>query len=671
MLMANITHAQLCWDEHGQPCSVAFDDIYFSKDSGLEESRYVFLAHNALSQRFQQLAQNDVFVIGETGFGSGLNFLCAWQLFASCAPDKGRLHFISVEKFPLTRQDLIKSLALWDGLGTFKEQLINQYEAVHEGFQRFVFDNGRVVLTLLIGDVATQLPKLNASVDAWFLDGFAPAKNPQMWSDDLFKQLVRLSKLGATFATFTSAGFVRRGLQAVGFNVLKAKGFANKREMLHGSFQKIEEPHPFRKARPTIAPWFDRLTSPPFTCRKAIVIGAGVAGASTAASLAQRGWQVIVLERNADIAMGGSGNAQGILYLKLSAHQTLQSRLLVEGFGYTRRLLEQLTRSKQLIEHEDWQNCGVLQLGFDEKEQQRQQQLAEVFSSMLLYPVTQVQASQLAGIEVAHNGLFFPEGGWVKPRHLCRALLTHPNIEVRCYQSVLSIQRINGVWQALQHDKLLAEADIMILANATEAKDFAVTNNLPIKAIRGQTTELPLNYHESKLNTVVCSDGYVSPAKNGKYCIGATFNFHATDLIPNAQEHLENIQMLKTISPQLAHELGVDQLALDNLGARVAYRCTATDYLPIVGPIAERKAFLEDYQVLIKDAKKIPNIPCTWHEGLFLNIAHGSRGLITAPLCGELLANWLENEPFAIEQDLLEACHPNRFYMRELRYFRK
>lgn len=668
--MTKMKHAELCWDEHGQPCSIAFDDIYFSKESGIEESHYVFLEHNNLAQRFQQLEKNDSFVIGETGFGSGLNFLCAWQLFLACSPSNGRLHFISVEKFPLTRQDLQRSLVLWDALGDVREELVTQYEAVHEGFQRFVFANGRVTLTLLVGDVAEQLPKLNARVDAWFLDGFSPSKNPAMWDEHLFKQLARLSKPQATFATFTSAGFVRRALQDAGFIVVKTKGFGNKREMLYGYFQKIEEQHPYRRAKPAIAPWFDRLSTKLFNHRRAIVVGAGIAGASTAFSLAKRGWHVIVLERNADIAMEASGNAQGILYLKLSAHQTLQSRLLVEGFGFTRRLLANLTKNKQLVENVDWQNCGVLQLAFDEKEQHRQLQLAEAFSSTLLYPVIQEQASTLASIQVMHNGLFFPEGGWVKPRYLCRALLTHPNIEVRCYQSVLAIHRSEETWQAMQYDKLLAEADIMILANSTEAKNFVMTSTLPIKAIRGQTTELPMT-NAAQLNTVICSDGYVSPQSDGKYCVGATFNFHATDLDLNIEEHVQNINTLKSMSPALADDLGINELALDSLEGKVAYRCTATDYLPIIGPIANRETFLNDYQVLIKDSKKIPNTPCTWHDGLFLNIAHGSRGLITAPLCGELLANWIENEPFAIEQDLLEACHPNRFYMRELKYFRK
>ncbi|UYZ84261.1 bifunctional tRNA (5-methylaminomethyl-2-thiouridine)(34)-methyltransferase MnmD/FAD-dependent 5-carboxymethylaminomethyl-2-thiouridine(34) oxidoreductase MnmC [Entomomonas sp. E2T0] len=667
--MTKTTYAKLTWDEQGQPVSTEFDDIYFSKTSGLDETYYVFLKHNNLLERFRNLKNNNCFVIGETGFGSGLNFLSAWQLFEEVAPHHARLHYISVEKYPLTIQDLGQALSLWDDLAKFSKELINQYVAIHEGYQNFIFANGRVALTLLVGDVHEQLPKLNAKVDAWFLDGFSPAKNPQMWTDDLFKQLARLSKINTTLATFTSAGFVRRGLQEAGFVVAKDKGFANKREMLYGHFQGVIESRPNR--RNITPPWYSRLAETNFANRTAIVIGAGVAGASSAASLAARGWQVTVLERNHDIALEGSGNAQGILYLKLSAHQTLQSRLLIEGFGYTRRLLESLTNQGKLTKNEDWQDCGVLQLAFDDKEQKRQQQLAEAFSSSLLYPVDQQQANQLAGLTVNNNGLFFPEGCWVKPRKLCQALLDHPNIKVLCNQNVVSLDYQVTHWNVLSGENTLATADIVVLAGAADTKQFMMTNKLPIKAIRGQTTELPVTDSSQALSTIVCSDGYISPARDSKHCLGATFNFHAADLALSNKEHRENIQTLKTISLDLGDRLQVDHLDINSLEGRAAYRCTATDYLPLVGPIADRDTFLHDYQVLIKDSKKTPNIPCHWIRGLFLNVAHGSRGLITAPLCGEMLASWMENEPFPIEQDLMEACHPNRFYIRELKYFRR
>lgn len=663
--MTKINYASLSWDEQGQPFSELFEDIYFSKASGLDETEYVFLKHNQLLERFTQIQKHAIFVVGETGFGSGLNFLSTWRLFKRSAPTGARLHFISVEKHPLSKSNLAKALSLWHELADFSRDLLNQYVGIHEGYQRFLFENGQVVLTLMVGDAHEQLSQLNTQVDAWFLDGFSPAKNPQMWTDDLFKQLARLSKNNTTLATYTSAGFVRRGLVDAGFSIEKSDGFANKREMLYGHFIA-----PIL-SKSIIPPWYQRLDKPAFLQRIAIVVGAGAAGASTAASLAMRGWQVHVLEKKEEVARAGSGNAQGIMYLKLSAHQTLQSRLLIEGFGYTRRLLETLNAQGQLIKGKDWDDCGILQLAFDEKEQKRQQQLAAAFSPSLLYPVSQTQASEIAGLQVNHEGLFFPEGGWIKPRRLCQELLKHPNITVSCYQGVIQLSYSEKRWKAIGNKGLLAEADVVILATSQETKQFSDVEKLPIKAIRGQTTELPSTNLSESLSAVICSDGYISPARDHKHCLGATFNFHAADLVLSSKEHADNIATLKTISMDLANKLEVDDLALDQLAGRAAYRCTATDYLPVVGPVANRVNFLEDYKILIKDAKKIPDTPCPWNNGLFLNIAHGSRGLITAPLCGEMLAAWLENEPLPIEQNLMEACHPNRFWMRELRYYRR
>lgn len=226
--MSDFHHAQLDWDEQGRPLSREFDDIYFSPTSGFDETHHVFIAGNDLARRFAELPAGGCFCIGETGFGTGLNFLCAWQLFEQCAPADARLHFVSVEKFPLTRDDLRRALALWPQLAPQAAQLLDQYMAIHPGFQRFNLAAGRVVLTLLVGDALDGLPELDAQIDAWFLDGFAPAKNPEMWSPALFTQLARLSRSGTSLATFTAAGFVRRGLTEAGFAIKRVRGFGKK-----------------------------------------------------------------------------------------------------------------------------------------------------------------------------------------------------------------------------------------------------------------------------------------------------------------------------------------------------------------------------------------------------------------------------------------------------------
>ncbi|NER62900.1 bifunctional tRNA (5-methylaminomethyl-2-thiouridine)(34)-methyltransferase MnmD/FAD-dependent 5-carboxymethylaminomethyl-2-thiouridine(34) oxidoreductase MnmC [Pseudomonas sp. MAFF212427] len=649
-------YAQIDWDAQGRPHSRQYDDIYFSKEQSLEETRHVFIEQNDLRQRFAALAEGACLVIGETGFGTGLNFFCAWQEFAAHAPTGARLHFVSVEKYPLNHADLSKALALWPELTPFSQPLLRQYVAVHEGFQQFVFEQGRVTLTLMIGDAQQQLAQLDAPIDAWFLDGFAPAKNPDMWTPELFAQLGRLAAPGATLGTFTSTGWVRRGLIAVGFRMKRIPGIGKKWEVLRGAFIGWPEEQP---AAATIAPWYQRPAPLPGP-REALVIGAGLAGCATAASLAARGWKVRVLERHDAPAREASGNPQGVLYLKLSAHGTALSRLIVSGFGYTRRLLEHLQRGT------DWDACGVLQLAFDAKEDHRQAQLSQAFSSTLLQRLDTAQAEARAGVALASGGLYYPEGGWVHPPALCQWQLHHPNIELLPHHEVVQLRKVDGLWQAWDGERLLASAPLVVLASAAEIHRFEPCAELPLKRIRGQITCLPATAASQALSSVVCADGYVAPPRLGEHTLGASFDFHSTNLAPTAAEHRSNLGLLRDISADLAERLDAEAQDPALLQGRAAFRCTSPDYLPIVGPLADKAAFNQVYAQLAKDARQLPALACPWLEGLYINSGHGSRGLITAPLAGELLAAWVDNAPLPVPRSVAEACHPNRFMLREL-----
>ncbi|EJM92783.1 tRNA U-34 5-methylaminomethyl-2-thiouridine biosynthesis protein MnmC-containing protein [Pseudomonas sp. GM74] len=651
-----LPHAQLDWDDQGRPYSRVFDDVYFSDQSGLDETRYVFIEQNRLAERFAALPDGGRLVIGETGFGTGLNFLCAWQVFEQHAAAGARLHFVSVEKYPLSHDDLQRALALWPELKVFADQLLEQYVAIHQGFQRLTLDHGRVTLTLLIGDALEQLPQLDARIDAWFLDGFAPAKNPDMWTAELFAELARLAAPGASISTFTSTGWVRRLLNAAGFKMKRTPGIGHKWEILRGEFlgwpQDVPVPAPDK-------PWFAR-PAPPSDERRALVIGAGLAGCASAASLAARGWQVTLLERHDAIAQEASGNPQGVLYLKLSAHGTALSQMIVSGFGYTRRLLEHLQRGR------DWDDCGVLQLAFNAKEAERQAQLAAAFPADLLHLLNQPEAQAVAGIGLAHGGLFYPEGGWVHPPALCQWQAAHPQIQLLTHHDALQLRKIEGQWQAWDGERLLAEAPVVVLAGAAEIQRFPESAELPLKRIRGQITRLAQTPQSQALSTVVCAEGYVAPARLGEHTLGASFDFKSDDLTPTTAEHLGNMAMLEEISHDLVERLQADKLAPESLRGRAAFRCTSPDYLPIVGPLADTQAFTQAYAALGKDARQVPDVECPWLDGLYINSGHGSRGLITAPLSGELLAAWLDNEPLPLPRSVAEACHPNRFALRRL-----
>ncbi|WP_085696952.1 bifunctional tRNA (5-methylaminomethyl-2-thiouridine)(34)-methyltransferase MnmD/FAD-dependent 5-carboxymethylaminomethyl-2-thiouridine(34) oxidoreductase MnmC [Pseudomonas sp. B26(2017)] len=649
-------HAQIDWDDQGRPRSRVFDDVYFSDQSGLDETRYVFLEQNRLAERFAALPAGGRLVIGETGFGTGLNFLCAWQLFEQHAVAGARLHFVSVEKYPLSPADLQRALALWPDLKPLSDQLLKHYVAIHQGFQRIVLDNGRVTLTLLIGDALEQLPQLDGQIDAWFLDGFAPAKNPEMWTAELFAELARLAAPDSTISTFTSTGWVRRLLNAAGFKMKRTPGIGHKWEILRGEFLGWPENVPLPAAT---KPWFARpiqLSSE----RRALVIGAGLAGCATAASLAARGWQVSLLERHDAVAREASGNPQGVLYLKLSAHGTALSQLIVSGFGYTRRLLETLQRGT------DWDDCGVLQLAFNEKERERQGQLAAAFPEDLLQWLDQPEAQARAGVGLAHGGLYYPEGGWVHPPALCQAQSAQPGVTLLTHQEAVELRKVDGQWQAFDGDRLIATAPVVVLAGAAEIKRFPQSADLPLKRIRGQITRLAQTTRSQALATVVCAEGYVAPARLGEHTLGASFDFNNDDLTPTTAEHLGNLAMLEEISTDLVARLHISEPDADRLEGRAAFRCTSPDYLPIVGPLADHEAFTDAYRALSKDARQVPDVPCPWLDGLYVNSGHGSRGLITAPLSGELLAAWLDNEPLPLPRSVAEACHPNRFALRRL-----
>lgn len=600
----------------GQPYSSQYHDIYFSRESGIAETRHVFLEQNRLAERWAQLPDGAQFVIGETGFGTGLNFLCAWQLWLAAAPPTARLHFVSTELHPIPPDDLCRALTLWPELAAPAGELLAQYHALARGWHRMAFAQGRVMLTLLVGDAAHTLPQLRARIDAWFLDGFAPAKNPQLWSATLFQALADCSLPGTTFATFTSAGAVRRGLQAVGFEVEKVAGNGKKREILRGKLHGIT------------------ATAKPGLVRQAVVIGGGLAGSATAHSLAMRGWQVMLVERHAQLAAEASGNHQGILYARLSPRMSQLSEFTLAGYQHALRTLQRL-----LPQHDDsWRQCGLLQLAFDADEALRLQGVLDLdLPRELLRGVDSAEASRIAGVELACGGLHFPGSGWVHPPALCRRLADLPGITLCTGQEVIELKQDESGWQVHGKHGLLAQAPVVIVACAAHTMRFTQTRHLPLRSIRGQITHLPATAHSPELAAVLCTEGYAAPARHGLHTIGATYGNLEESMDVRAVDNLENLAMLAQLAPRLYETLGGSGLQPESLDGRASCRCNVADYLPLVGAVA----------------------PDFTH--LYINTGHGSRGLITSMLAAEVLAAELENEPAPLPEKLMKALSPQRF----------
>lgn len=675
MTETSIHHAQLQWDEQGQPISSEFGDVYFSRANGLEETRHVFLQHNHLQERWQQLKAGEHFTIAETGFGSGLNFLAASELWLATAPADAQLHFVSVEKFPLNQQDLTRALALWPELAPLSEQLITNYPVfIGTGFHRLGFMDGRIKLTLIIDDaiegfrklLTTQDPEFfdkSVLVDAWFLDGFAPAKNPQMWSAELFSCIDRLSHANATAATFSAAAIVKQGLTRARFSVQKVPGFGRKREMVKAvklASLPIETPKASRPRSysPYPVPWTLDSNLAPYDTKEAIIIGGGLAGCTSARALVERGWKITLIERHSQLAEEGSGNPQGVLYTKLSHKAEAQSEFNLACLQYALSFYRTLWPTSGA-------QCGVLQLAYCESEQQLHDQLREKFSAAnsLVQFVDNQQASEIAGVNLHYPGLYFPQAGWLNPPSLCKHLTKHPSIKVVNNTCVTAIHQQTSGWR-VKTESLELSAPVVIIAAARDAKLFTQTQSLPIKSIRGQITYLPPTAVSENLCTVVCSEGYIGPSVNNIHCTGATFNLKEESVSLSQKDHETNLGNLRDLLPDLMSEW--EKLDITQLKGRVGFRCTLPDYLPAVGPIPDEKIMLEDFAPLRKNARAYISKTGTWLPGLYINIGHGSRGLAYTPLCAEILAAHINHEPMPINRNLTNALHPARFLIRDL-----
>ncbi len=651
--------ALLQWTPSGEPHSGRFDDIYFSREDGAAESRHVFLAGNGLPQRWQRWAA-PVFRIAETGFGTGLNFLLSWQAWRALPAPRPRLHYVSFEKFPLGPDELARALAPFDELAELARALVQAWPGRLPGQHRLLLEDGEVLLDLWWEDVAQALPDLASrgpQVDAWYLDGFAPARNDEMWRETLYPYIAALSRPGATFSTFTAAGQVRRGLAAAGFEVRKVPGYGRKRESLVG-----------RIAAPGAAmPWPDTPWDLPEQMAQApasaLVLGAGLAGCALARALALRGVRVSLLERG-DIAGQASGNSQGILYTRLSRRHSALNDFALQSFRHAATRYAQWFASGGLASGVDGELCGMFHLEEDPGELAA---LADALDGLEEFAqvTDRVRAAQLLGVEPALDGLWLPASGWLNPPAVCRALVAHPLIELRTGCGELALAREQDHWIARDsHAAVIARAPVAAICAATGSRDLPGLEWLPLRAIPGQTTVLPQSAATAALRAAVCHRGYIAPASGGAHCIGASFRPNDPGLDLREPEHRENLDNLAAALPGLECELAGQPLA--DLAGRVGVRCTSPDYLPLAGPVPERADFLHSYAALRKNARQPIPRRGSYMPGLYLNAGHGSRGLSSTPLCAELLASMICGEPLPLSRELARALSPARFLIRDL-----
>jgi tRNA 5-methylaminomethyl-2-thiouridine biosynthesis bifunctional protein len=588
------------------PYSARYDDIYHSAQGGLEQARHVFVGGNDLPGAWQG---RERFVILETGFGLGLNFLATWQAWQDDPQRCRRLHFVSIEKHPFRRDDLAKAHAQWPELADLSAQLVNAWPTLVPGLHRLHFEQEAVTLTLVFGDAVEWLPQLTLTADALYLDGFAPDRNPELWSAESFAQLRRLAAPGATLATWSVAEDVTSRATTADFQWQKRPGFGNKRYMLAACV-------PGTRSEAASA-----------DCR-IIVIGAGAAGASTANRLAARGYQVTVLERASAPGEGASGNKAGVFRPLPSLDDTRQSRLLRACFLYGLRHVAKLPGVRYGL-------VGALHVARDAKHEESQRRSIERQQTPpeLARYVDSDEASLLAGWPVAMGGWWFAGAGWINPPSLCAANLS--GIDTRFGIDVARMERVDAMWRLYDRDgQLIGEAPRVVLANGIDTPRLVPA--VPVRIGRGLVSHLP-EASVPSFNIVATRNGYVMPAVDGIHCAGATLDADDTDPDARLADHVENLSRLEAILPGYGAKL-----APDTLKGRVGFRPMSPDRMPIVGPVSAS-------------------------DDLWIVNGFGARGLVWASLCAELLASQIVGDPLPVEGELVHALAMSRFDDRRSR----
>jgi tRNA 5-methylaminomethyl-2-thiouridine biosynthesis bifunctional protein len=631
---------QLVRDANGAPYSGRYGDVYASRDGALGQARHVFLGGNALPTRWRG---RDQFVVFETGFGLGTNFLATWQAWRDDPGRPRRLHYVSVEKHPLAAKDLGAASPELLGLA---EELVRLWPVPLPGLHRVEFDDGRVVLTLALGDARELVPQLVLGADAIYLDGFAPDRNPEMWEPALLRAVAQRARPEATLSTWCTARPLRDALEASGFELELRQGFGHKRQMLVARY----------------APrYIVRRREPPAAyagARRAMIVGAGLAGAACADALARRGWQVDVIERARKIAAGASSLPWGLLHPQFAVDDNLLARLSRAGVAAGRRALDRVAPQGDAAGRPVWRETGVFQQADDADEALRWTAALEGWPHEFVVVKDADRAAAVLGMRPRHAGLWWPEGRVVSAAQWCAALLDHQDICVRLGLEVASATPVPAGWSLAAADlSTAAGAPVLIAANALDVPRL-LSVSLPLTAVRGRITQLePAPF--AALAAPVIGGGNLVRAPDGSVWIGATYE------TPLGVDLVAPLDDARATAGNLAR--------LDRLfdGAPVAapvgtfdgQRCVARDRLPLAGAVTDT-ALAQQQSVRLNGAH-LEDLPR--RAGIYACAALGSRGLTLAALLGELIACRIEGEPLPIERSLAAAVDPGRFLLRELR----
>ncbi|MCH7388669.1 FAD-dependent 5-carboxymethylaminomethyl-2-thiouridine(34) oxidoreductase MnmC [Acinetobacter modestus] len=614
--------AELDWeivDDIEIPISKQFGDVYFSKDNGLLETRHVFLNGNDLTERLSQLHDYQYFCVGETGFGTGLNILTLWQLWQQVRLDNhSHLHVVSVEKFPLNKADLIRALNVWTELKPLAEKLIQQYPLPIAGCHRLSFPEERFSIDLWLGDaqdIFPTIPKTQA-VNAWFLDGFAPSCNPDMWQANVLDHIVRLSDFGTTFASFSVAGILKRGLKQHSIQISRPRGFGHKREMLKAIWLNAsqEETDTADSKQDITIQNESEIASSASVQRHIAIIGAGIAGLSSAWAFAQRGHQVTIYEQNEPLS-GASGNPLALLNPKLCPIEQAHEHLMTLSWQHALNFYPRFKAFRPIqVEQIALKNADEL-LG-----------LVEQYPENVLTANTTLECLP----ETELSSLTLHEAGAVSPHKLRDEILQHPNIRIE--KAKISRLESTDSQVTLWHDQQkIAITDHAVVCCAKQSAELF--ENYPVlKPIRGQVSLVENSQRHLALDQAYSYGGYCMQLDASQLILGASFYPNRDDAEVLTEDHVHNYELIHSVFPQYAEQLP----KLETWQGRASVRAQSLDYFPLVG--------------------KIQNL-----DQIYTFAGLGSKGFLFAPLCSEILAALILGELCPVPQSLLDKLNPQRF----------
>ncbi len=628
-------------DAAGVPFSAMYGDAYHPAAGALQQAQHVFLAGNVLPDRWRG---RERFVVLETGFGLGNNFLATWDAWQRDGKPC-RLSFISIEQHPLTRADMA-AMPRDPSLANLARQLVDAWPPLTPNLHRLSFDDDQVQLLLCLGDAAAWLPEIVARVDAFYLDGFTPSKNPQMWQLRLFKAMGRMAAPGATAATWSTARAVKDGLRTAGFEVAKEQGTGGKFEITVARHAPAFVPKASASHRDANGPQRGH----------AVIIGAGLAGCASAWALAQQGWTSTVIDAHGAPAQETSGNPAGLFHGIVNPQDGAHARFNRAAALEAQRVIGGLLRDDPTL----GQITGLLRLDATGSDAAAMRAvLAQLgLPTDYVQALDAEQASTLAGMTLSKPAWFYPGGGWLRPAALCRAFLAKAADRTAFVGNtrVHALRRFDGQWQVLGADgQVLASGDAVVLANGGDAMRLAASAAWPMQRVRGQisiaqATSLTLP------RIPIAGSGYLLPAIDGRAIFGATTQPDDADPAVREEDHRHNLSQAERLTGDQAWS----HLLIASLVGRVGWRWQTDDRLPVIGGVPLPTSELESSRV--DQPRFVARQP-----GLFVFTGLASRGITWCALGAQLLASSVTGSPAPLEASLIDAVDAARFASRQAR----